>query len=486
MDYYTKHIQSNADWSFVGVYADEGISATNTKKRDGFNRMVSDAMSGKIDLILTKSVSRFARNTVDSLTAVRQLKEKGVEVYFEKENIYTLDSKGELLITIMSSLAQEESRSISENVRWGQHKRMQDGKVSMPYKHFLGYEKGLDGKPSVIEAEATIVRAIYARFMSGYSFREIADWLMAEGVSTPTGKTLWHMSTVKSILQNEKYTGNAILQKKYTVDFLTKRQKTNEGEIPQYYVENSHPAIIPSSEFELVQDEIRRREQFCKQIRPKLFSGQIICGECGGYYGPKVWHSKDQYRRVIWRCNARYSQRGRLTCNTPHLTEEAVKSVFVRAWEAMLADKDRYIAQCETELADLIDSATLALDKQTAVLTAECAETAALVEDCIAANAASALNQAEYQKRYAELVARYDSAKAQLDELKAKRLKDAVRKERISRLLTTLRQSDNIAPQKFDEHLWRETVEAIIIYSLDDVRVRFCSSTEIRVNTNGV
>nr|WP_319001355.1 recombinase family protein [Clostridium estertheticum] len=167
MDYYTRHIKSNPAWTFVEVYSDEGISATSTKKREGFNRMISDGLNGKFDLIITKSVSRFARNTVDTLITVRKLKEKGVEVYFEKENIYTLDSKGELLITIMSSLAQEESRSISENVTWGQRKRFADGKVSLPYKQFLEYEKGEDGLPKIIEKEAAVVRLIYKFFFEG-------------------------------------------------------------------------------------------------------------------------------------------------------------------------------------------------------------------------------------------------------------------------------------------------------------------------------
>ena len=188
VDYYTKYIQSNPDWDFIDVYTDEGISATSTKKREGFNRMIRDALSGKIDMIITKSVSRFARNTVDTLTTVRQLKEKGVEVYFEKENIYTLDSKGELLITIMSSLAQEESRSISENVTWGQRKRFADGKVSLPYARFLGYERGEDGLPKVNEEEARTVRIIYRLFLEGKTPHVIAKHLTSEGIPTPGGK----------------------------------------------------------------------------------------------------------------------------------------------------------------------------------------------------------------------------------------------------------------------------------------------------------
>ena len=241
VDYYTSYIRSNSNWEFVDVYTDEGISGVMTKNREGFNRMISDALAGKIDLIVTKSVSRFARNTGDSLTTVRKLKEKGVEVYFEKENIYTLDSKGELLITIMSSLAQEESRSISENVTWGQRKRFADGKVSMPYKQFLGYCKGPDGLPEIDPEQAETVRRIYRMFMNGKTLGYIAQQLEVDGIPTPGGKTKWQTRVLSSILTNEKYKGAALLQKTYTVYFLTKTKKINEGEVPQYYVEYSHP-----------------------------------------------------------------------------------------------------------------------------------------------------------------------------------------------------------------------------------------------------
>lgn len=212
VDYYTRYIQAKPDWEFVKVYTDEGISAVNTKRRDGFNQMVEDALAGKIDLIVTKSVSRFARNTVDSLTTVRKLKEAGVEIYFEKENIWTMDSKGELLITIMSSLAQEESRSISENVTWGQRKRFADGKVSLPYKHFLGYRKRADGLPEIVEEEAALVRRIYRLFMGGKTVCYIAKVLTEEEIPTPSGRSKWSPTTVESILTNEKYKGDALLQ----------------------------------------------------------------------------------------------------------------------------------------------------------------------------------------------------------------------------------------------------------------------------------
>ena len=298
VDYYTRYIKSKNNWEFIEVCTDEGISATNTKKRDGFNRMIKDALDKKIDLIVTKSVSRFARNTVDTLTTVRKLKEKGVEVYFEKENIYTLDSKGELLITIMSSLAQEESRSISENVTWGQRKRFADGKVSLPYKNFLGYEKGKDGVPKIIEKEAKTVRLIYRLFLEGKTISAITKHLTDNKIPTPAGKEKWYTTTVRSILTNEKYKGDALLQKCYTIDFLTKKTKKNEGEVPQYYVKQSHEAIISPEIYDLVQDELKKREQ-AKVTRScrSIFSSKIICGECGGFYGPKVWHSTDKYRK---------------------------------------------------------------------------------------------------------------------------------------------------------------------------------------------
>ena len=248
VDYYTTYIQGRDDWEFVSVYADEGITGCNTKKRDGFNSMVEDALAGKIDLIITKSVSRFARNTVDSLTTIRKLKEHGTECYFEKENIWTFDGKGELLLTIMSSLAQEESRSISENCTWGQRKRFQDGKVTVPFGRFLGYDRGEDGNLVLNEDEAQIIRRIYGLFLQGRSPYAIAKVLTSEGIPTPGKKKTWSASTVKSILTNEKYKGDALLQKVYTEDFLTKKKIKNDGPVPQYSSHHRAGSIRQSSE----------------------------------------------------------------------------------------------------------------------------------------------------------------------------------------------------------------------------------------------
>ena len=286
VDYYTSYIHSRDDWEFVAVYTDDGISATGTAKRAGFNLMVADALAGRIDLIVTKSVSRFARNTVDSLSTIRRLKDGGTEVFFEKEAIWTFDSKGELLITIMSSLAQEESRSISENVTWGQRKRMQDGKVSLAYSRFLGYDKGENGTLAVNEREAGVIRLIFGMFMEGSTPHGIAKHLTSRGIPSPGGKARWSPVNVRGILSNEKYKGDALLQKSYTVNFLTKQKRKNGGEVPQYYVEGAHRAIIAPAIFEMVQREAARRRQGAGRYSGVgIFAGKILCGECGAWYG---------------------------------------------------------------------------------------------------------------------------------------------------------------------------------------------------------
>lgn len=362
VSYYTEYIKKRADWEFAGVYTDQGISATNTKHRSGFNKMIEDALAGRIDLIVTKSVSRFARNTVDSLTTVRKLKEKGVEVYFEKENIYTLDSKGELLfITIMSSLAQEESRSISENVTWGQRKRMADGKVTMPYGRFLGYRKGEDGLPEIVPEEAEVVRLIYKSFMEGMSPYKIAKMLTEREIPTPGGAVEWHGTTIKSILTNEKYKGSALLQKKFIVDFLTKKTKVNEGEVPQYFVEHSHDAIIDPEEFELVQAEMERRKGIGKEYSDSsIFSAKIVCSYCGGFFGSKVWHSTSKYKRTVWQCNHKFKNGKK--CTTPHLYEDEIKKRFVEVCNRIATDRDDFLTSCQ-QIVEML-SKTTALDKK--------------------------------------------------------------------------------------------------------------------------
>ena len=457
VDRYTNHIKNNDSWIFIEVYTDEGISATNTKYREGFNRMINDALEGKIDFIITKSVSRFARNTVDTLTTVRKLKEKGVEVFFEKENIYTLDSKGELLITIMSSLAQEESRSISQNVTWGQRKRFADGKINLPYKHFLGYKKGNNGLPEIIESEAKIVRMIYRMFLEGKTPSYIASFLTEQGITTPANKEIWQSSTVESILMNEKYKGDAVLQKTFTVDFLTKKKKVNEGEIQQYYIEESHPAIIPPETFDLVQIEFQKRKGQRKSTAG-VFASKIICGDCGSFYGSKVWHSTSKYRRTIWQCNQKFKNKEK--CSTPHLTEEQLKQAFVEVFNSTIENRDELISTINELVCTLTD--TSKIDAQIEKQQKKVTSAAGNIRLCVDENGRYALNQTEYEKRYFAAAERYQSETAKLKECENLRTLQISKKKETQKLLNTLNEN-KILISEFDESLFYSLMDSITV-----------------------
>lgn len=477
IDYYTHFIAEHADWDFVKVYTDEGISGLGTKKREGFNEMISDALAGKIDLIVTKSVSRFARNTVDSLTTIRALKDVGCEVYFEKENIWTFDSKGELLISIMSSLAQEESRSISENVTWGQRKRFADGKVSLPYKHFLGYRKGPDDLPEIVPEEAEIVRRIYDLFMSGMTPFSVAKQLTAEGIRTPAGKEKWQATTVESILTNEKYKGDARLQKRFTADFIKKRIKWNEGEVPQYYVTGSHPAIIAPELFDQVQEEVKRRHSLGRSYRTgSVFSCRLICGDCGEFFGPKVWNSTDKYRRTIWQCNAKF--KGDHKCSTPHVTEEALQERFIQAYNLLLPDRARLLEDCRLMRDSLFDCTRI--DAEIADAQEEMNLLSGLAESSVDENSSRALDQDAYKKRMSTLFQRYDEAAAKLSDLQSKRAERQKKAEAITRFMKRLSERDGPL-RTFTDGLWIDTIETVTVRPDGCMVFRFQGGTEVTI-----
>ncbi len=460
VDYYTKFIQKNENWEFVKVYTDEGISATNIKHRDGFNEMVKDALAGKIDLIITKSVSRFARNTVDSLVTVRELKAHNVEVYFEKENIYTFDGKGELLITIMSSLAQEESRSISENVTWGQRKRFADGKLIMSFGNFLGYKRGEDGQPEIVEKEAKIVKLIYKMFLEGKTPTYIAKYLTEQNIPTPRDKNIWRSTTVESILKNEKYKGAALLQKTFTTDFLTKKKKINEGEIQQYYVEDSHPAIVSKEVYSLVQQEFEKRKNSKNYMTTSsCFSGKIFCGNCGGLYGSKVWHSNSKYRRTIWQCNNKFKNDEK--CKTPNLTETELKSAFVKVFNEIIDNREEIIGFIDKTILELHDMTEI--EKE--ILTAK-AETRAKLEavnEYVKLNSRTAIPQEEYSEYFDKLMTEYEMEQGKLYRLEKEKNDIYARNERCKQFIQTLKQSDIL--RDFDEELFNSTVEKISVYT---------------------
>ena len=477
VDYYTDYICRNPDWDFVKVYTDEGITGTSTAHRDGFNEMVKDALAGKIDLIVTKSVSRFARNTVDSLVTIRDLKAHGVEVFFEKENIYTFDGKGELLLTIMSSIAQEESRSISENVTWGHRKRFADGKILMSYRNFLGYERGEDGMPVINPKEAEVVRSIYRMFMEGKTPFAIAKALEKKKVPTPTGKTHWSDSSIINILTNEKYKGDALLQKTFTVDFLTKKKKTNEGEVPQYYVQGSHPAIIPPVEWEAVQSEFARRKSVGKAYSgASVFASRLVCSDCGEYFGMKVWHSTDAYRKEIYRCNHKFGREH--ICNTPHLTAQQIQTMFLRAYNELMRDRTQVIADCAMLREQVLDCSKQ--EQSLLEVEREMAVTTALVAARVEENATTVQEQDEYNRKMAALEEQYNAQKAKRDALLLEIKDKKARAESISAFMRTLANNELVLDE-WDESLWLTLIDKGTVLPDGSINFLFKNGTEILV-----
>jgi len=315
--------------------------------------MIEDCKAGKIDMIITKSISRFARNTLDCLNFVRQLKDLGIGVTFEKENIFTLDSKGEVLLSILSSLAQDESRSISENSTWGIRRRFEQGKLHVNHTKFLGYDKDKNGNLVINEKQAKIVRRIYREFLDGKGANRIARDLELGCVANWNGKAKWYEGSIRKMLTNEKYKGDALLQKTYTVDFLSKKRADNNGEVPQYYVEDSHPAIIDKEMWEAVQLDMERRRNFALQYGiQKLeyattnnpFAGRVICGSCGQAFGRKVWNSTDdRFKRIIWRCNGKYPVKGEKGCESRHIDDGVLYQAFVNVFNMMVGNKDYFL-----------------------------------------------------------------------------------------------------------------------------------------------
>ena len=477
--YYTDYIKAKEhtdNWQFVDVYTDKGITGTSIKKREGFNRMIEDALAGKIDLIITKSVSRFARNTVDTLTTIRKLKEYDVEVYFEEQNIYTLDGKGEVLLTIMSSIAQEESRNISENVTWGMRKRFAEGKVTMPYKQFMGYKKGKNGIPEIVEAEAKIIRTIFRRFLEGATPAIIARELNAAGIPCPSRKSLlsedemeaakarkktarWSPSTIESILTNEKYKGDAILQKTYCTDYIKKTFVVNDGsEIPKYYAQNSHPAIIGAEVFDLTQMELEWRRSLGGSYSGKsCFSSRIVCGDCGAFYGSKVWHSTDEYRRIIWRCNNKYA--GDKKCETPHIKQDALEKAFVSVMQKVISEKDTIFAVCREVLDKVLD--TSELDRIATRLQDQALGMAERVRKLVEENARVQRNQAEYQREYDALVAEHEKLSEKIRSVEEQKKDKADRRRQIEVFLCMLEEQEEC--MGFEPYTFVALVDKVVV-----------------------
>ncbi len=368
VSYYTEKIRSNPNWKLAGIYADDGKSATSTKKRADFQTMIDDCMAGKIDMVITKSISRFARNTVDSLMNIRKLKEKNIAVFFEKEGINTLEGSGELLITILSSQAQEESRNISENCHWGIVRRFEAGRVIVNHSKFLGYTKDKDGNLVIVPEEAELVRRIFRLYLEGNSSYRIKRILEADGIPTVTGHTVWQATVIDKMLRNEKYMGDALLQKTYTVDFLTKKKVMNRGIVPQYYIEDDHEPIIPKELFHRVQEEKARRASIYRPAAKKkggevkgkysakyALSDIMVCAECGQPYRRQVW-SKYGQKRAVWRCDNRLKYGSKRCKHSPTLKEETLHEAIMAAINSVVEDQGEFVQAFRENVIRIIGS----------------------------------------------------------------------------------------------------------------------------------
>lgn len=376
----------------------------------------------------------------------------------------------------MSSLAQEESRSISENVTWGQRKRMADGKVSFAYSRFLGLDKDNEtGKIVVNPEQAEIVRLIFRLFLEGMTPHSIAAELTRRGIKTPTGKDVWNQQTVRRMLSNEKYKGDALLQKEFTVDFLEKKMKKNEGEVPQYYVEGNHEAIISPAVFDMVQAEIAKRTKGgTRYSGVSIFSNKIRCADCGGWYGAKTWHSTDRYRKVIYRCNRKYNGE---KCQTLHVNEDEVKTAFVSAYNKLVTEKKEIIANAEIIRRTLCGTDTLREEKSR--LEDEMSVLVEMTQNIVAENARIAQDQDEYQKRYNGLVQRYDAVKARYDDVVATISAKEAQSERLENFIKVLKAQDGTI-REFDCSLWGGMVEFLTVGRNKEITVTFRDGTEIQ------
>lgn len=483
--YYTEKIAAMPEWTMVRLYADEGISGASMKKRKQFLKMIKDCEAGKIDLVITKSVSRFGRNTLDGLDTIRKLKRKGVGVYFEKENVNTMYMDNEMLLTFMMSQAQAEIESLSDNVKWGHRKNFKDGKVYYNYSSFLGYRKGPDGLPEIDEEQAAVVRRIFSRYLLGHSVRKICLDLMADGIKTAQGGAVWHDSVIQGMLRNEKYIGDALLQKTYMADLFTHERRQNTGELPKYYVHKCHPAIIDRDTFQRVQEELARRSalrktssktktELGKYCGKYVLSELLVCGECGSPYRRVVW-SRPEGKRIVWRCINRL-EHGRKICKQSPTWNEADIHAAVTA-----AMNELFQAQAAKEALESSITAALAGECGELSLPALEAQIRSLQERQLELFQ-FAVSAGPDCLDYDEEIRRVNTAKTTLiakkTELERQQRTATAFEQRIENISKELEQTAGTITE-FDEITVRQLVSNIKVVSKGILMIRFKDGTEI-------
>ena len=471
-NYYTDKIMTNKEWTMAGIFADEGITGTSARKRPEFLRMIRQCKQGKIDIVLTKSISRFARNTVDCLNYVRALKELGIAVIFEKENMNTLEIDSEILITMLGAFAQSESESISANVRWGIRQAMKEGKATIQYKYLYGYRKGDDGKPEIIPDQAEVVRKIYDLFLSGTPVRGIQEYLNANSVPNINGEPKWARSAIDSILTNEKYCGDVLLQKTYIDDCINKKVKKNTGQLPMYLVQNHHEGIISRETFDAAQAELARRsagKSPSKKNAPTgrsrysskyALSDRLYCGECGTRYQRCTWRNRDGSKRIVWRCVSRVDYGSKYCHDSPTLDEEPLHRAILAAINSTVRDKDSIVynlkAAMEKELAPAAGQqlSLSEIDSQLEQLNTEFSK--------VLAEASESGDQAVYSDKFREIMQKQTALKAQRDEIQGMLAESGKAAAHIEQC----RQAAEAAPtviSEWDEALIRQVVESVTV-----------------------
>ena len=478
---YTEMIMMKPTWQMAGIYADEGITGTVAKKRPGFMKMIEDCRKGKIDMIVTKSVSRFSRNNLDCLMYVRELKQLGIPIIFEKEGINTIQVSSELLLTLFGALSQAESESISMNVKLGIRQSLKNGNVRFSYKTFLGYRKGADGQPEIVPEQADIVRRIYNDFLAGATYLEIAKRLTEEKVPTMGGGSRWFSERIKSILKNEKYKGDALLQKTYITDPISKRVKKNNGELPMYYVENSHPAIIERRIFDRVQEEIARRagKKKVKQTGTKTelgrYSGKyaltelLYCGECGTPYRRCTW-SRNGKKKIVWRCVSRLDYGKKYCKNSPSVEESRLHNAITAAITKKANSEEINIGG----IMDHIESFGSQRDTDGIIQRQRrISEIEKVVDDLARLNSDEA-QSGELDYKFSELYAELYSVKDELEEMQSgASALDGDMLNEMREVVTGLKNH----PVEYDDKVVRQLIDCIKVMSADTIKICFKDGT---------
>ena len=484
--YYTDLINRKKEWTLAGVFADEGISGTQTKKRTEFNRMIRMCRNKKIDLVITKSISRFARNTVDCLEYVRQLKDLGIGVIFEKENINTLTMTSEFMVALYGSFAQAESESISKNVSWGKEKAYREGKVQFQYKYLLGYKKGTDGKPEIVPEEAEIVRLIYTLFLDGYSMTRIKKILENKGYLTAQGKKVWNESLIRSILKNEKYVGDALLQKTFTSDCITHKVVKNHGERPMYLVTDHHVPIVDRNTYNRVQQELARRSSK-RKVSDKTTTEQgkysskyaltelLICGHCGTPYRRTTWAARGK-KQIVWRCISRLEHGKKYCPDSPTIKEENLHQGIIKAI-------NNYYS-CRNDIARILKAnigTVLECQGQEEIIAAEnrLKEIDRARNELVGLIATGGCDEDKLDSEFEKLYEEEQSLSERLVLLKSKKQTSAETQAKLDKIIDMI-EHEKFELETFDNVLIRKLIECVKVLNKAEILVIFKGGYEVR------